>query len=76
VRLRDVSVSCQAEVSMPEVSDRQRGDHVPPPVALTTVSNPFSDPTFMDHIVRVVVIGMAARASSTTPRSGGVVTIV
>jgi hypothetical protein len=61
---------------MPEVSDRQRGDHVAPLVVLVAASNPFSDPTFMDHIVRVVAAGMAARASSTAPRSGGVVTIV
>jgi hypothetical protein len=30
----------------------------------------------MDHIVRVVVVGMAAEVSSAAPRSGGVVTIV
>jgi hypothetical protein len=40
------------------------------------VSNPFSDPAFMEHIVRAVVVGMVAGASSTAPRSGGVVTIV
>jgi hypothetical protein len=40
------------------------------------VSNPFSDPAFMENIVRVVATGMVAGASSTTPRSGGVVTIV
>ena len=39
-------------------------------------SNPFLDPAFMDHIVRVVAAGMAAGASNTTLRSGGVVTIV
>jgi len=41
-------------------------------VAPTTASNPFSEPAFMDHIMRAVVAG----ASSTTPRLGGVVTIV
>jgi hypothetical protein len=30
----------------------------------------------MDHIVRVVAVGMAAGASDAAPRSGGVVTIV
>ena len=39
-------------------------------------SNPFSDPAFMKHIVRAVAAGMVARASNTTLRSGGVVTIV
>jgi len=39
-------------------------------------SNPFSDPAFMEHIVRAVVAGMVAGASSTAPRSRGVVTIV
>ena len=39
-------------------------------------SNPFSDPAFMEHIVRAVAVGMVAGASSTAPRSGGVVTIV
>jgi len=60
---------------MLEVLDRQEGDNRPPPVAPAAMSNPFSDLAFMDHIVRVVAAGMIARASSTTPRSGGVVTI-
>ena len=76
VRLRDDSVSHQAGVSMSEVSDRQGGDHVPPLVAPTAVSNPFLDPTFMDHMVRAVVARMAVGASGTALRSGGVVTIV
>jgi hypothetical protein len=45
-------------------------------VALIVGSNPFLDPDFIDHIVRAVAAGMAVEASSTTPRSGGVVTIV
>jgi len=61
---------------MLEVSDKHEGDHVSPPVAPAIVSNPFLDPAFMDHIVRVVAVGMAARASSTALRSGRVVTIV
>jgi hypothetical protein len=40
------------------------------------VSNPFSDPAFMEHIVRAVAAEMVAGASNTAPRSGGVVTIV
>ena len=76
VRLRDDSVSHQVGVSISKVSDRQGGDHVPPLVAPTTVSNPFLDPAFMDHLVRAVVARMAAGASGTAPRSGGVVTIV
>jgi hypothetical protein len=50
------------------------GGNIPSSVALIAESNPFLDPTFMDHIVRVVAAGMAAEASSTAPRSGGVVT--
>jgi hypothetical protein len=75
-RLRDDSLSHQADVSMPEVSDRQGGDNIPPPVAPVDWSNPFLDPAFMDHIVRAIAVGMATGASSTTLRSGGVVTIV
>jgi hypothetical protein len=52
------------------------GDNIPPSVSLVAGSNPLLDPTFMDHIVRVVAVGMAARASSTSPRSRGVVIIV
>jgi len=76
VRLQDDSVSRQVGVSMSKVSDRQGGDHVPPPVAPTVAPNPFSDPAFMDHIVRVLAARMVAGASSTAPRLGGVVTIV
>jgi len=43
-------VSRQAKVSMPEVSDRHKGDHVSPQVAPAAASNPFSDPAFMDHM--------------------------
>jgi len=63
-------------VSMPKVSDRRGGDNIPPPVEPVVGSNPFSDPAFMEHIVRVVVVGMVEGASSTAPRSGGVVTMV
>jgi hypothetical protein len=52
------------------------GDNIPPSMAPVAGSNPFSDPAFMDHIVRAVAAGMTAGASNTTPRSGGVVTIV
>jgi len=76
VRLRDDSLSRQADVSMPEVSDRRGEDNIPPPVEPVAGSNPFSDPAFMEHIVRVVAAGMVAGASGTTPRTGGVVTIV
>jgi len=76
VKLRDDSLSCQIDVSMPEVSDRQGGDNIPPLVASVAGSNPFLDPAFMEYIVRAVAIGMVAGASSTTLRSEGVVTIV
>jgi hypothetical protein len=39
---------------MPEVSYRQGRDNIPSPVAPAAASSPFLDPTFMDHIVRVV----------------------
>ena len=39
-------------------------------------SNSFLDYAFMEHIVRAIAAGMVAGVSSTTPRSGGVVTIV
>jgi hypothetical protein len=76
VRLRDDSLSCQADVSMLEISDKQGGDNIPPPVEPVVGSNPFSYPAFMEHIVRTVAVGMVVGASSTAPRSGGVVTIV
>ena len=53
-----------------------RGDNIPLPVAPVAGSNPFLDPAFMEHIVRVVATEMVTGASSTTPRSWGVVTIV
>jgi hypothetical protein len=61
---------------MPEVSDRRGGDNIPPPVEPVAGSNPFSDPAFMEHIVRVVAARMVEGASGTAPRTGGVVTIV
>jgi hypothetical protein len=61
---------------MAEVSDRHGGDNIPPLVASVAGSNPFSDPAFIEHIVRAVAARMVAGASNTTPRSGGVVTIV
>jgi hypothetical protein len=76
VRLRDDSLSRQAGVIMPDVSDIRGGDNIPPSVAPIVGLNPFLDPASMDHIVRAVAVGMAAGASSTTPRSGRVVTIV
>jgi len=76
VRLRDDSLSRQAGVIMPDVSDIRWGDNIPPSVAPIVGLNPFLDPASMDHIVRAVAVGMAAGASSTTPRSGRVVTIV
>jgi len=76
VRLRDDSLFGQVDVSMLEVSNRQGGDNIPPPVAPVARSNPFSDPAFMEQIARVVAAGMVAGASNTTPRAGGVVTIV
>ena len=39
-------------------------------------SNPFSDPAFMEYIMRAVSARMVARASSTTPRLGELVTIM
>jgi hypothetical protein len=76
VRLQDDSLSRQADVSMPEVSDRRGGDNIPPPVEPVAGSNPFSDHAFMEHIVRAVAAEMVVGASGTAPRLGGVVTIV
>jgi len=75
VRLRDDSLFRQTDVSMLEVSNRQGGDNIPPLVALVAGSNPFSDPSFMEHIVRAVAAGMVTGVSNTTLRAGGVVTI-
>ena len=41
VRLRDDSLSRQADVSMPEVSDRRGEDNIPPLVEPIAGSNPF-----------------------------------
>jgi hypothetical protein len=62
VRLRDDLSFRHADVSMPEGSDRQGGDNIPPPGAPVAESNLFSDPTFMEHIVRAVATGMLAGA--------------
>jgi len=53
-----------------------RGDNIPLPVAPVAESNLFSDPAFMQHIVRAVAAGMVAGTSNMTPRSGGIVAIV
>jgi len=76
VRLRANSLSHQVNVSMLEVSEKQGEDNIPPPVEPVAGSNPFSDPAFMEHIVRAVAVGMVAGASGTAPRTGGIVTIV
>jgi len=60
VRLRDDSLSCQADVSMAEVSDREGGDNIPPPMAPVARLNPFLDLAFIEHIVRAVAVGMAS----------------
>jgi hypothetical protein len=60
----------------PRYQTDRGGDHIPPPVTPVAGSKPFSDPAFMEHIVRAVAAGMVAGASNTTPRVGGVVTIV
>jgi hypothetical protein len=49
---------------------------MPPPTALIVAPNPFSDLKFMDHLVRSLTAGMAAKAFSTAPRLERVVTIV
>jgi hypothetical protein len=49
---------------------------MPPPTASIMAPNPFSDPTFMDHLVRSMTARMAAKASNTAPRLERVVTIV
>jgi hypothetical protein len=66
-----------ARVASTHISDPfLRHHYIPPLVAPTAASNPFSNPVFMDHIVRVVATRMTTGASSTTPRSLRVVTIV
>jgi hypothetical protein len=76
IGLQDDTGSRQAEVSLPDASDKQGGDNVPPLVALAAASNPFSDLAFIDHIVRAVIARMAVGSSSTALRPREVVTIV
>jgi hypothetical protein len=45
-------------------------------VAPIAESNIFSDPAFMEHVVRAVAARMVEGTFNTTPRSGGIVTIV
>jgi hypothetical protein len=77
MRLRDDSLFRQADVCIYARGIKQTGgDNIPPLVAPVAGSNPFSDPAFMEQIVRAIVAGMVAGASNTTPRAGGVVIIV
>jgi hypothetical protein len=45
---------------MAEVSDREGGDNIPPPMAPVARLNPFLDLAFIEHIVRAVAVGMAS----------------
>jgi hypothetical protein len=45
-------------------------------VTSTVTPNPYSDPTFLEKLVKAVAAGMAAGASNSTPRVERVITLV
>jgi hypothetical protein len=45
-------------------------------VTSTVTPNPYSDPTFLEKLVKAVAAGMAAGASNSTPRTKRVITLV
>ena len=61
---------------LPRAAGGQGPEDRPPLVALTVTANPYSDPTFLEQLVKAVVAGMAAGASNSTPQVERVVTLV
>jgi len=60
----------------PGAAGGQGPEDRPPLVAPMVTSNPYSDPTFLEQLVKAVATGMAAGASNSTPRVERVVTLV
>ena len=48
----------------------------PPPVTSTVAPNPYSDPAFLEQLVKAVAAGMVAGALNATPRAERVITLV
>jgi len=64
------------EVSPAETLGGQGSEDRPPPMTSTVTLNPYSDPTFLEKLVKAVAAGMAAGASNSTPRAKRVITLV
>jgi len=73
---QDDPVTSRIEVSPAETLGGQGSEDRPPPVTSTVTPNPYSDPTFLEKLVKVVAAGMAAGASNSTPRAERVITLV
>ena len=72
---QDDHVTSRIEVSPAETLGGQGSEDRPPPVTSTITPNPFSDPTFLEQMVKAVAAGMATGASNSTPRAERVITL-
>jgi hypothetical protein len=71
----DDPVTSRTEVSPSKTPGGQGSEDRPPPVTSTVTPNPYSDPTFLEQLVKAVAAGMAAGASNSTPRAERVITL-
>lgn len=69
-------ITSRTQVSPAETPGGQGSEDKPPPVTSTVTPNPYSDPTFLEQLVKAVAAGMAAGASNSTPRAERVITLV
>ncbi|KAL9405108.1 hypothetical protein Peur_002080 [Populus x canadensis] len=73
---QDDPVSHREKMLLPGAAGGQGSEDRPPLVAPTVTPNPYSDPTFLEQLVKAIATGMAAGASNSTPRVERVVTLV
>ena len=66
----------QAEVSLPEESGNQRPGDRPPPMEPPVAPNLYSDPAFLEYVVKAVAIGMIGGTSHLTSRSEKAINLV
>ena len=73
---QDDPVTSRIEMSPAETLGGPGSEDRPPPVTSTVTPNPYSDPIFLEKLVKAVAAGMAAGASNSTPRAERVITLV
>ena len=61
---------------LPRAAGGQGPEDRPPPMASTVTPNPYSDPTFLEQLVKAIATGMVVGASNSTPQAERVVILV